>query len=228
MDFELFFNHLSVPASSQQAAYLLFSAMIREALLLNSGDDRLMLNFDVDNIEEIPLAEGYPYRNYKNDLNANNEVDLLVSILEMEDKSSFLQQLSDDELEFLTNSMIYIPDLPYDGSMDLIGLASLRNGILLSLPTSQAWVSPQILFFIQPTGAVTPQRHGLRNISLCGHSALILRAFVQEINLRNEFSTIVFRVDMLEWFNALALEDKHKIVNNLRCCAETNSRWVDH
>lgn len=219
MDFELFYNHFSAPLPTRDSAYSQLTAAIRDALFLNkTGDDRITLSYDLSNINMHTLADNYYYSDYIDDLRNNGENDLMLTLLEMVDKAPLLNNLSDEDVDFLASSMIYVSGISYDRSMDLFGIAFVKNGIVLSLPSNPAWVEPSIAFSIFSAEQTAAINYLLRNISQPGHSVTILNGLAPQISLAEQFPTIRFENDIIAWFITLPHDDKVKISNAIQHC----------
>ena len=219
MDYSLFFNHLSLPASNLNEAYSLLIDAFQGALYLNQNDDRFVLYSDDNSIDDCILAENFTYSDFKNRLAERGENDLLSFIYEIEDKSPFLDHISNDYINELTECLPYFPDRPYDANLDIFRLALLENGIMLSLATEEYWQNYTIIFFISREGK-GDDRCQVYNISGKAHAASILDDL--ERTLLDVCPNATFTGFFNEWYDDIKSEDRSKIRNILRHCHENN------
>lgn len=219
MDYSLFFNHLSLPASNLNEAYSLLIDAFQGALYLNQNDDRFVLYSDDNSIDDCILAENFTYSDFKNRLADRGENDLLSFIYEIEDKSPFLDHISNDYINELTECLPYFSDRPYDANLDIFHLALLENGIMLSLATEKYWQNYTIIFFISREGE-DDDRCQVYNISGKAHAASILDDL--ERTLLDVCPNATFTGFFNEWYADIKREDRGKIRNILRHCHEHN------
>lgn len=219
MDFSLFFNHLSLPAASEDEAYDLLFEAFQGILHLNQGDDRFFLYFDGNSFDSCELAENFTYRDFKTRLEHEQEIDLLYFIQEIEDKWPFIEHISDERFYELTELTPYFKNSPYD-NMDIFGLAWLDSGIMLSLATEKLWQNYNISFFISRSGEHEHARCKIYNISKKNHADLILKAI--EESIYDICPNTIFYEDFREWYKKCKTEDKNKIKNILTHCCDND------
>ena len=219
MDYPLYFNHLSTPASNLNEAYSLLIDAFQGVLYLNQSDDRFALYSDDNSIDVCELSENFTYNDFKSRLADQGENDLLSFIYEIEDKSPFLDHISNGELNELAEGLPYFHGRPYDANLDIFHLAFLGNGIMLSLATEKYWQNHTIIFFISREEG-NDERCQVYNISGKAHATSILDDL--EETLLDVCPNAIFTGIFNEWFDDIKREDRSKIRNILRHCHENN------
>jgi hypothetical protein len=217
VDHSLFFNHLSLPANDYVEAYSKLFDAFQGVLCLNQGNDRFLLYFDGENLDTCELANGFTYGDFKRRLNDNQEVDLLLFIYEIEDKTPSMVYLNDDNFEYLCNVTLYIKDKPYK-NMDIFGHAFLQNGIMLSLGTHILWCNHLIEFCCLEKGSYIPLICNVDNISNKVNGIAIVNKWYY--NIEEICCEALFTDQFLSWFNELNSEDKDKTKRILTHCYE--------
>jgi len=220
MDFSLFFNHLSLPSQTEDEAYALLFDAFQGILHLNQGDDRFFLYFDGNSFDSCELAENFTYRDFKTRLEHEQEIDLLYFIQEIEDKSPFIEHISDERLDELTELTPYFKNRPYD-NMDIFGIALLESGIMLSLATENFWQDYTLSFFNSRAGEHEHARCKIYNISKKSHANFILEAM--EESIYDLCPNTIFYDDFIEWYDKRCKkEEKNKIKNILTHCCDND------
>ncbi len=220
MDYSLFFNHLSLPASGKEEAYSLLTDSFQGILNLNQNGDRFFLYFDGNSLDDCQLSQSFTYSDFKNRLSNEGDIDLLTFIYEIEDKSPFLDYLSQEFTEELYQLSSYFEDCPYKSNLDIFTIAWLENGIMLSLATKEFWRNYTIEFFSYREGEYKPIECEVYNISKKEHANIILDAMEQKI--QDVCINAKFTEYFLKWYNSCKEEDKNKIKDKLRHCCENN------
>jgi hypothetical protein len=223
MVFSLFFNHLSLPASNEDKAYTLLFETFQGVLHLNinQDEDELFIYFDGNNFDNCTLAENFTYADFKTKLDHENELDLLDFIQDIEDKSPFIEYISDERLDELAELTAYFKDRPMGiCNMDIFNLAWLENGIMLSLATEKLWQDYTISFFLSREGKHEPANCQVYNISKENHADLILEALKE--NIYDFCPNVRFDDYFVNWYNECKKEDKNKIKNMLKHCCNNN------
>jgi len=220
MDYSLFFNHLSLPAGRVDEAYTLLLDAFLAVLELYQDDDRFQLFSEGKNLDIRELAHGFTFRDFKNTLSDKNEIDLLMFIMEIEDKSPFIDHISGMYIDELFTCIPYLREYPSNESMDIFNLAWLESGIMLSLATHKRWQNYVIEFWVQIQGKVKDEKRDVYNISTREHAKLVLQAL--EPSIRDVCPDVFFTERFMDWFNECKSEDKNKIKTKLRHCYEHN------
>ncbi|MBW1650832.1 MAG: hypothetical protein JRJ44_09220 [Deltaproteobacteria bacterium] len=146
MDYSLFFNHLNLPATSEKEAYSLLIDSLQGVLHLKQGGDRFFLYFDGESLDDCELSENFTYGDFKSKL-SDDYRDLQLFIYQIEDKSSFLDNLPEQLTEDLSQISSYFPNRPYNTNLDIFTAAWLQQGVMLSLATEEFWNSSVIKFY---------------------------------------------------------------------------------
>lgn len=221
MDHSLFLNHLSFPANDRVEAYSQLFEAFQGVLCLNRPNDRFLLYFDGENIETCELANGFTYADFKRKLEDNQEIDLLVFIYEIEDKTPSMEYLSEEYLEYLCDVTLYIKGKPYK-NMDIFGHALLQSGIMLSLGTDILWCNHIIEFCCLEKESYIPLICKVYNISNEQNGLTVLDEIFY--NIQEICSDALFTEQFLLWFNELNSEDKNKTKSILTYCYENSFR----
>ncbi len=220
MDFSIFFNDLSLPAPSEDKAYVLLFDAFQGILHLNRDDDRFILYFDGNSLDPCQLAENFTYGDFKNRLYDEQEIDLLSFLQEIEDKSPFIDYISNERLYDLADLAPYFKDRPYDNRMDIFSLAWLESGIMLSLASDALWQDYTISFCVSKLGKHEPAKCQVYNISKKNHAGLILDAL--EESIYDICPNARFDDYFLDWYEGCKKEDKTKIKHKLKHCCENH------
>lgn len=231
MDLSICLNSISTPADNAKEAYNLFLEACYGVLELGVGrDDRYFLFYDdIKNrqLNACPLAYGYNYEDFLNELKEKNEQDLLLFLIEMDDKSPAIDYLSlEDEtlLDELASYSFYLPETGTNQCMDTLGIAWLLDAYLLSLPTRSVWDSSHVEIARIGGEQYREERLLLKNIARREHGTELReeRDRLEEVRLEDICPTCLFSTDFFAWYNGLSNENKHRIKNKLRVASERN------
>jgi len=223
MDYSLFFNHLSLPASGEEEAYSLLIDSFQGVLNLNQNQDRFFLYFDGASLDDCKLSEGFTYSDFKSRLSDQSEIDLLTFIYEIEDKSPLLDRLSAELTDELSRISSYFQDRPYNSNLDIFTIAWLENGTMFSLATEKFWQNHIITFFSRREGEHEPFRCEVCNISEREHADFIMDAI--ESKPWDLCCSAIFTDNFMNWYEECKKEDQDKIKNKLRHCCENNFQF---
>ncbi|MBF0342874.1 MAG: type II toxin-antitoxin system RelE/ParE family toxin [Nitrospirae bacterium] len=219
MDYSLMFNHLSTPAADQSTACELLIEAFQGVLHLNQDEDRFEFYFDTDNPDDINLAESFTYANFKGIIR-NHERELYLFITQIEDKASFLDYISDDDLIELSKLSSFFKDRPYNENLDIFSLALYKNGIMLSMAIDEFWQSSKVEFYYNNEEGYSPTKVDVDNISIVVHAKHILKAM--EGSILDCAPDSYLTENFLSWYNICGKEDRYKIRNKLKVCHENN------
>ncbi len=225
MDYSLFFNHLSLPASGKDEAYSLLINSFQGVLRLNQNEDRFILYFDVDYPDDCILSEDFTYGNFKKNLYDNGENDLLTFIYEIEDKTPVIERLLEEDIDVLSQRLPYFEDRPYpDKNLDIFNIAWFEDGIMLSLATEELWQKHTITFASLLNGQHQPDECTVYNISKKEHANFILKDM--EPGLQDICPGVIFDANFINWYDECKKEDKNRVKSRLLRCYSKNFKLV--
>ncbi len=176
MEHAVCLNTLSMPADDKESAYNMMLEACYGMLKLNTGSDRFALYFDDQKkgIYECMLADGYTYREFVNELEADHQYRDLVEVLDQAlDRSPALDFLSDKDIEDLGDYAFYLPNAGYNKNMDILGIAWMVEGVLLSFSTHERWGITKVTIARWDSEANREERYPVRNISRESHGVEI-------------------------------------------------------
>jgi hypothetical protein len=218
MDHNFVLNAMSFPAPDEAQAYELFYSSIKGMLAVGQKEDRVAIYCDdFPNLKNFPISQGYTYADFLITLKAKDEEDLLVALLEIDDKTPMLDHFSDADIEEIASTSFFFPDEGYDKSIDMLAVAWRTNGILLSIPTSQRWQQTEIPFAQYTEGEAPGQPSYLRNIACEVHGQELRRqrGEQQQKSLPALYPNCKFSTDFEAWANSLAQDLKARVSDKL-------------
>jgi len=143
-------------------------------------------------------------------------------LIELYDKSPADSYLSDEILEDLANYQFYIDGVGVEKRTDVLGMAMINNGILLSLCTSTIWDNEIITIFRTPEPGKEHQRHesfDIQNISKPEHGKIINHIlFDEKIDLTPDGFSITQHLK--DWFDQLIVENKYRLKSKIEYVKE--------
>ena len=220
MEHSICMNTLSLPAPDREKAYELLLDACYGMLELNTGNDRFALYFDDKNnrIYDCLLAEHYTYSDFLDDLEKNQLVDLLLTLQEAEDKSPALDHLSEDDFSRVSSFAFYLQNEGYNSSMDILGIAWVVDGVLLSLRTETKWAKPKVSIARWNEDEHREDRYSVRNISTEEHGIAHKKEIEDslEISLEDVCPQCVFTDDFNAWYGALDDTNSHRVYNKIQ------------
>ncbi len=225
MDYSLFFNHLNLPATSEKEAYSLLIDSLQGVLHLKQGGDRFFLYFDGESLDDRELSENFTYGDFKSKL-SDDYRDLQLFIYQIEDKSSFLDNLPEQLTEDLSQISSYFPNRPYNTNLDIFTAAWLQQGVMLSLATEEFWNSSVIKFLASKEKKNKPIQCQVYNISKKEHADSILEAINKkfEEKLSDICPNAIYHPNFLNWYDKNNIEEKAKIKEKLKVCCDAEFR----
>ncbi len=226
MEHAVCLNTLSMPAQDKESAYNLMLEACYGMLELNDGNDRFSLYFDEMNktIYECVLAENYTYNDFLDDLQANQLMDLLLLLEEAEDKSPALDYLNSDQFDELASYQFYLSGTGFDDVMDILGIAWLIDGVLLSLATHERWEKTKVAVSRWDPHANREDRYFINNIA--GEK--------NGIDIRNEIrasakrtlddfcSQCIYTEEFRYWYNELNENNRHRVASKIQLADQRN------
>jgi hypothetical protein len=224
MNHNFVLNLLSFPAKNSEEGYALLYTSLKGMLAVGKGEDRFSLYCDrVSQLQEVVIANGYTFREFLESLSAKGEEDLLLALLEIDDKTPMLDHLSDEELEEIAGTSFYFPDEEYQGSVDILAVAWRADGTLLSIATERKWTLSEIAF-AQYVGGKTTGVCYVRNVSCHQHGLEINAQYgaIERTNLVELYPNCIFSAEFLEWHESLAADLKSRVAEKLSLAYRKN------
>lgn len=220
MEHAVCLNTLSLPAQDKESAYDLMLEACYGMLELNDGNDRFSLYFDEMNktIYECVLAENYTYNDFLDDLQANQLMDLLLLLEEAEDKSPALDYLNSEQFDELASYQFYLSGTGFDEVMDILGIAWLIDGILLSLATHERWENTKVPISRWDPYANREDRYFINNIA-GEKNGIDIRNEISasaELTLDDFCSQCKYTDQFREWYRELNENNRHRVASKIQ------------
>ncbi len=229
MDHSICLNSLSLPARNAGKAYdMLLDACHGMLELGEAGEDRFFLYYD-DNqnnrLLDCVLAGNYTYNSFLKALEERNEFDLLMFLLEIEDKSPALDWIlkeREDIFDELCSYNFYLPESGSNECMDTLGMAWLLDACLLSLPTKNIWDASQVSIARFAEGNHQPDIYILNNIARYEHGRELRfeRERLSEQTLDQICAQCRFTDIFMKWYDDLDNDNRHRVQSKLRVASE--------
>lgn len=215
MEHNFVFNTLSFPATSKEDAYRLLLDSVKGMLAVRSSKDRIAMYSDDHN--NCPLGPDYYYRDFISQLGEHHEVDLQLSLMEIDDKTPMLDFLSDELFNEIASSTFYFPSEAYNGTVDVLAMAWHLEATLLSIATTDKWREKEVEFAKFNEDQPSTGSSYLPNISCEVHGKLIRQQyeFEAETPLEQLFPRCLFSQDFLEWVHQLPKDVFNRVVNKV-------------
>lgn len=232
MDHAVVFNSLSLPAQNARAAYDLMVDACHGILELGAESDRFLLYYDDEKnrpLSDCPLAEGYCYQDFLGELEANQDIDLLLFLMETEDKSPALDHLMEENpeiFEMLSACHFYLPGRGADGYMDGLGIAWLLEATLLSLLTDNIWDTPQVEVARWKQGTCQEEFYYLPNVSKYINGRWLREKSKQlaELSLEKICPQCQFAKEFTNWYNKLNDTNRYHVRKKLQMASQRGFR----
>ncbi len=224
MEHAICLNTLSLPASDEKSAYNLMLEACYGMLELNTGNDRFALYFDDMNktIYECQLAENYTYNDFLDELEANQLIDLLLMLQEAEDKSPALDHITLEAFDELTSFQFYLPDSGLNEVMDILGIAWLVDGTLLSLLTHDHWKQSKVSISRWNDDEKREDRYFINNISGVKNGIEIHNEIkaLTERTIDDICSQCIYTQEFREWYKGLNETNRHRVYKKIQLAAQ--------
>lgn len=209
-------NTNSFPAGTRDDAKKMFTDAIEGMLELNEGEDRFTFYLDTSdniNLAEFELAAGYTFEEYTKDL-ASSNLDLYAFLLEIEDKSPAIENVSDDIFESISNYSFYVKGSAVDKFCDVFSFAWFMSSTLLSLNTDEKWSSESINICRTENGEYLLEDLFLNNISTFEHGKIIYNKY-NSINLDKICGRNYVADGFRTWFEELDNDNARRVADKL-------------
>jgi len=193
-------------------------------LELNGGNDRFALYFDEETktIYECDLAENYTYSNFLDELKANQLIDLLLMLEEAEDKSPALDHISAEAFDELASFQFYLPDSGLNEAMDILGIAWLVDGTLLSLHTHERWEGNKISIARWNEAEKREEQYFLNNISSVENGVGLRNEIkaLTELTIENLCPQCMYTEMFRRWCCQLDANNRHRVYKKIQLAAQ--------
>lgn len=215
MEHNFVFNTLSFPAISKEDAYELLLDSVKGMLAVRSSKDRIAMYSDDRN--NCPVGPDYYYHDFITQLGEHHEVDLQLTLMEIDDKTPMLDFLPEELFNEIASSIFYFPSEAYSGSIDILAMAWHLEATLLSIATTDKWRKNEVEFAEFNEGQPPAGSSYLPNISCEEHGNLIRQQyqFEAEIPLVDLFQQCLFSQDFLGWVHQLPKDVLNRVVNKI-------------
>ncbi|EIK3125032.1 TPA: hypothetical protein JLK91_004001 [Escherichia coli] len=209
-------NTNSFPASSTDDAKEMFTDAIEGVLELNEGQDRFTFYLDTpdnNSLAEFELADGYTFEEYTKDIESSN-MDLYAFLLEVEDKSPAIENVSDDVFESISTFSFYVKGSAVDRFCDVFSFAWFMSATLLSLNSDEKWSSESINVCRTENGEYLLEDLFLNNISTFEHGRMLYDKY-HTINLDEICGQHYIDKDFRAWFEGLDNDNARRVADKL-------------
>jgi hypothetical protein len=217
MDHDICINSNSFPAKSMDEACCLFKESLQGLLELNEGADRYVLYHDSTDdgpLEALLLAEDYSYADFKQALLVD-DIELYSFLDELDDKSPALDFLPDETINDISQYHFYMPGYPDSKFPDVFGLAWFQPAILLSLPTSGQWDTPELIIARTGEGEYIDETLTLKNIARYEHGQQLFDEYHQ-VDISTVCPNCYLSDEFIQWYEQQTDENKYRVVGKLR------------
>ena len=218
MEHVICLNSNSFPAENKGAAIELFEDALQGILALNGGVDRYALFHDDQNggdLNSFQLAQGFSFQEFKDELENNNDMDLLLFLEEVDDKSPALDHIAEDVFDDIAAFSFYVPGQPLPQFPDVLGLSWFLQAVLLSIPTQEHWNSDQIFIARTEDGTYVDEQLTLKNISRLEHGQKIFDDS-NAVNILDICQNCHVTSDFINWYEDLKPENKIRVIDKLK------------
>jgi phage-related protein len=214
MDHNFVLNAMSFPAADASEGYSLLYSTLKGMLAVGGQEDRFALYCDnIPDLKNLSVAQGYTYSDFLDALVSDKEEDLLVALMEIDDKTPMLDHLSEADFEKIASTSFYFPDEGYEKSVDIIAVAWRLAAVLLSIPTSEKWRQTEIPFAQFTAGQTPGAASYLRNVACESHGRTLRLQHEEQQRkpLQELYPNCKFSADFVEWVDGLVHDLKAKV-----------------
>lgn len=215
MDHAICINQNSFPAENSVIGSQLFEDALQGVLELLEDSDRCQFYLDsnVGGLLEFEIADNFTYEQF---LESCGDQDLTLFLLEVEDKSPALDNLSEEQIEEMGSYSFYVPNEAVDPNNDVYSLAWAVSGFLLSIASHDRWKNNVITIArTDDSGQFLDETLSLNNISSQDHGKEHYLA-LHEINIKELVSPHFISESLCSWFDEQTTENKVRIIDKLR------------
>ncbi len=170
----LCFNHYSLNTDiTPQHAYALLYDSFQGALYLNkNGDDTYVLYYEQASLGDCLVGKDYTFYDFKTDLLENHERDFYLFLSQIEDRSPYIDFISNEHIDELDKWTVYFPTRPYEGDYMIICLAWSLQGFVISLNTDPFWNHGHLKFAFTEDHCTPVEFDSVKNIASVRHGVL--------------------------------------------------------
>lgn len=214
MDYAICINQNSFPVDNAELGRELFDNAVSGVLELNTGNDRFLffLDSNKEDLSDLVIADGLTFDDYRNN---HDDLDLVLFLHEIEDKSPALDSLTDEQIEEMGSYSFYVPDEALDEFPDVYGLSWVLSGYLLSLASAPRWGKSEVqICRSDEEGRYVDEILTLKNISCQAHGLAIAEAANQK-NFEDIVSPHILTEELLGWFKEQSEENKARIIDKV-------------
>ncbi len=129
-----FLNDSSLPAPNKDSAIKYMTAIYQG--IINLSEDAYPVLFCDNDLSTLKLSSDYLYSDYRLTV-AESNIDFAEFILNIEEKSPFVDFIDDVDINEIVDSKVYIYETPFENSC--IKYSCIHDIILLSFPTVDFW-----------------------------------------------------------------------------------------
>jgi hypothetical protein len=208
MNYDFCLNPCSLPVNNISDANTYLNDIFVGIVELCDDNSQMSL-YSNEQLNKTKITDSYTFYDYKMSL-MENDRELADFVFNLEDRSPFLDFLSESEIMDIMKYNFTLFDLPLDSSeYDILKFACLKDAILISLPTNNLWINETIPVAIKNVKSGTTEKNDILNIynSIVSH-------LKTEYDWKMELKNIVFSTVFDQWF--VNLDEKNQLhVSNL-------------
>jgi hypothetical protein len=218
MEHVICLNSNSFPADNRNIAMELFEDALQGVLALNNGVDRYALFHDDQgggDLNSFQLAADFSFQEFKNELKNNNDMDLLLFLEEIDDKSPALDYITEDVFDDIAAFSFYVPGQPIPQYPDVFGLSWFLQAVLLSIPSQTHWDTEQVFIARTEDGRYVDEQLTLKNIARLDHGQQMFDDF-NAVDIREICQNCHVTSDFSDWYEDLKPENKLRVSDKLK------------
>ncbi|GHV96219.1 hypothetical protein AGMMS50293_25390 [Spirochaetia bacterium] len=224
MNYEFCLNPLSLPAAAKDDANTFLTEIFRGIAGLPLAESVVTL-YSEKKLDETEVSSGWTYYDFKSSLINTNEIDLAGFVLELEDKSPFLEFVTDEEfLKLADYDLRLFETTPLNGSeSDIIRFACLHEAILISFPTADIWKKDSL-----PVAITNISTREVDEISLLNIFNTSVEHIIPQDNWKDGLSAnIIFAEEFDAWFSSLQQKNQIHMANLIGRADKMNFAGTD-
>jgi hypothetical protein len=211
MKYDFCLNPLCLPAENIDKANTFLNDIFIGIAGLYNNKTTITL-YSNEKLNNTQLADGYTYKDYKIRLIQEGNKDLAGFVLEIEDRSPFLEMVSDVIIEELMQYEMNVFEIPANtAEYDILKFSCLHEAVLISLPTSPIWQKEAVPVKIKNTKTCHIDEIDVLNIFDHNVSHLYIKT-----NWKAELSNIVFSDKFENWYKNLHEKNKLHVANLIK------------
>ncbi|WP_166424592.1 type II toxin-antitoxin system RelE/ParE family toxin [Paraglaciecola sp. 20A4] len=218
MEHVICLNSNSFPAENKKIAMELFEDALQGVLALNNGVDRYALfhdDQDGGDLNSFQLADDFSFQEFKNELKNNNDMDLLLFLEEIDDKSPALDFITEDVFDDIATFSFYMPNQAIPLYPDVLGLSWFLQAVLLSIPTQAHWDTERVFIARTEDGRYVDERLTLKNIARLDHGQQLFDDF-NAVDIQAICQNCHVTSDFIDWYEDLKPENQLRVSDKLK------------